>query len=216
MCAGADHCRLAVAAPANVDLRTEETMFERAIGRIGASISIGLLVLSSSACTSAPGGPGSAIPAAVIQQAALGAVQTLTVAQAPVASALDINPCALLTVDEAAAILGPLSAGPVSEPGPTEQPPECGFISGEGGGLIISVADAATWDVRKSFIRPDDHAVTVPGLGDEAIYASSDQGMDMLVVLAKPYVLELHLNIDAERDQQMAVAAAHKALPRLK
>lgn len=146
----------------------------------------------------------------------VGSALLLASAWSPASAAANIDPCSLLTADEATAIIGPLSAGPMPEQGPTVQTPECGFISASDGGVILAVSDAATWETRKSFIRPSDHAVVVPGLGDEAIYADPDEGMYTLVVLARPYVLEIHSTVDSDDGQKLTTAIAEKAVPRLK
>ena len=135
---------------------------------------------------------------------------------APAASALDVDPCSLLTVDEAGAIIGGVQMGPVAEKNPSGQVLDCGFVASAGGLLMVSVSDAEHWEMRKGFLRPDDHLINVPGIGQDAIHISPDDGAHMLAVLTPPYVLEVRTTMDTEQDQQVVMAAAEKALPRLK
>jgi len=131
-------------------------------------------------------------------------------------SALDVDPCSLVTTDEVTSIIGGVQMGPVAEKNPSGQVLDCGYVASAGGLLMVSVSDAEHWNMRKGFIRPEDHLVSVPDLGQEAIYISPDDGAATLAVLTPPYVLEVRTTIDSDQDQQMVIATAQKALPRLK
>ena len=195
-------------------------------GWIRAGLLVGLMLVASTACTSGPGTPAAAKPATNVQQPATTAqqstgasqkpAQTTSASTAPKAQAVD--PCALVTGAEIEAIVGKLRSGPEPIKGPTGEVLFCKIVTDKGQLVDLGVIDAVNWDFKLGFNKDDkdSHFQKVPGLGDDAFFIAPDHREDELMILAKPYILEVVLTVDAEKNLEYAKAIAAKALPRLK
>jgi hypothetical protein len=202
-------------------------MFGRTTGWLGAGVWVGLLLIVSSACTAGPGTPAAAKPAVSVQQPATTGQQSSGASQKPSqatasqdtgALARAFDPCTLLTGSEAEAIVGKLRSGPEPVKGQDGSILKCKFVTVEAHLVTLSVVDAVNWDFKQGAYKgdKDNRFEKVAGLGDDAFFVSQPHIGDQLVTLKKPYLLELHVNVDTDKNMELAKAIAEKALPRLR
>jgi hypothetical protein len=188
---------------------------------------VGLLLIVSSACTTGTGTPASAKPAVVAQQPATTAQQSTGTSQKPAQTssasstapkAQAVDPCTLVTGAEIEAIVGKLRSAQESVKSQTGEVLFCKTLTDQGQLVDLSVIDAVNWDFKLGFNKDneDSHFQKVSGFGDDAFFISPDHGEDELMILAKPYILEVVLTVDSEKNLDYAKAIAEKALPRLK
>jgi len=202
-------------------------MIGRTTGWLGAGVWVGLLLIVSSACTGGAGTPAGAKPAVAAQQPATTGQQSTGTSQKPSQATLSqdtgamaraFDPCSLTTAAEIEAVVGKLRSGPEPIKGQDGNILECKFLTTRGDLVTLSVVSAVNWDFKRGVYEADkdNRFEKVAGLGDDAFFVSQPHIGDQLLILKQPYLLELVVNVESDKNLDFAKAIAEKAVPRLK
>jgi hypothetical protein len=163
--------------------------------------------------------PAEAKPAEAKPAASSGdAIKPPGPAQAPggtAAGSVALDVCTLLNAADMSAIVGKLSAGPNAVKGSYGDVIACEFKTDQGKDVSLKLDDANRWDIEKRIDSIAKSTVNVSGLGDEGLFLPNRGSGSTLVILKKPYMLTILIDVEAAKDLELARAIATKALTKL-
>jgi hypothetical protein len=117
-----------------------------------------------------------------------------------------LDPCTLISKEEAAKIIGELPEAPKADAGPRER--DCHYTNAAGAWLKVSLYSSARWGMQKGIVS-ELNPTDLPGLGEEAFAVRRGTTYEIWIRKGN-CILEISSTVGAQATERFAERAAQQ------